>query len=131
MSRKAVGPAPKATGRGNAIATPHPADLVGLLVSPRAGAVTGTVYVIDGGTVPKTSRPRDRPGWATAVLWAQMATNQKRSSRTPSSRPTPRRCAPWWTSLVWRPPCYCLIAKRIVHSASICPCIADSFQSHR
>ncbi|HEY2533337.1 MAG TPA: SDR family oxidoreductase, partial [Xanthobacteraceae bacterium] len=28
------------------------ADLIGFLVSPRAGAVTGTEYVIDGGTVP-------------------------------------------------------------------------------
>ena len=28
------------------------ADLVAFLASPRAGAITGTEYVIDGGTVP-------------------------------------------------------------------------------
>jgi NAD(P)-dependent dehydrogenase (short-subunit alcohol dehydrogenase family) len=28
------------------------ADLIAFLVSPRAGAITGTEYVIDGGTVP-------------------------------------------------------------------------------
>ena len=28
------------------------ADLVAFLVSPRAGAITGTEYIIDGGTVP-------------------------------------------------------------------------------
>ncbi len=28
------------------------ADLVAFLVSPRAGAITGTEYVIDGGTIP-------------------------------------------------------------------------------
>ncbi len=30
------------------------ADLIAFLVSPRAGAITGTEYVIDGGTVPTT-----------------------------------------------------------------------------
>jgi NAD(P)-dependent dehydrogenase (short-subunit alcohol dehydrogenase family) len=28
------------------------ADLIAFLVSPRAAAITGTEYVIDGGTVP-------------------------------------------------------------------------------
>ena len=28
------------------------ADLIAFVVSPRAGAITGTEYVIDGGTVP-------------------------------------------------------------------------------
>ena len=28
------------------------AELVGFLVSPRAGYLTGTEYVIDGGTIP-------------------------------------------------------------------------------
>ncbi len=28
------------------------ADLIAFLASPRAGAITGTEYVIDGGTVP-------------------------------------------------------------------------------
>jgi NAD(P)-dependent dehydrogenase (short-subunit alcohol dehydrogenase family) len=28
------------------------ADLIAFLVSPRAGAITGTEYVIDGGTIP-------------------------------------------------------------------------------
>jgi len=28
------------------------ADLIAFLVSPHAGAITGTEYVIDGGTVP-------------------------------------------------------------------------------
>lgn len=34
-------------GAGKAIA-----ELVGFLVSPRAGYLTGTEYVIDGGTIP-------------------------------------------------------------------------------
>jgi NAD(P)-dependent dehydrogenase (short-subunit alcohol dehydrogenase family) len=28
------------------------ADLIAFVISPRAGAITGTEYVIDGGTVP-------------------------------------------------------------------------------
>jgi len=28
------------------------ADLIGLLVSPNAGAITGVEYMMDGGTVP-------------------------------------------------------------------------------
>jgi NAD(P)-dependent dehydrogenase (short-subunit alcohol dehydrogenase family) len=28
------------------------ADLIAFIVSPRAGSITGTEYVIDGGTVP-------------------------------------------------------------------------------
>ena len=28
------------------------ADLIAFLISPRAGSITGTEYVIDGGTVP-------------------------------------------------------------------------------
>jgi hypothetical protein len=27
-------------------------DLIAFVISPRAGAITGTEYVIDGGTVP-------------------------------------------------------------------------------
>ena len=34
-------------------ATPREiAELIAFVVSPRAGAITGTEYVIDGGTVP-------------------------------------------------------------------------------
>jgi NAD(P)-dependent dehydrogenase (short-subunit alcohol dehydrogenase family) len=34
-------------------ATPREvADLIAFVISPRAGAITGTEYVIDGGTVP-------------------------------------------------------------------------------
>jgi NAD(P)-dependent dehydrogenase (short-subunit alcohol dehydrogenase family) len=34
-------------------ATPREmADLIAFLASPKAGAITGTEYVIDGGTVP-------------------------------------------------------------------------------
>jgi len=34
------------------IAPREVADLIAFVISPRAGAITGTEYVIDGGTVP-------------------------------------------------------------------------------